>query len=69
MKNRGRKEVALVASGIMLGAAFAAPVATAALTAQQSSQKIFVDGQQVQIEAYSIGGANYHLGAVNGVGA
>ena len=59
MKNRGRKEVALVASGIMLGAAFAAPAATAALTAQQSSQKIFVDGQQVQIEAYSIGGVNY----------
>ena len=31
----------------------------AALTAQQSSQKIYVDGQQVQIEAYSIGGSNY----------
>ena len=59
MKNRGRKEVALVASGIMLGTAIAAPAATAALTAQQSSQKIYVDGQQVQIEAYSIGGANY----------
>ena len=59
MKNRGKKEVALVASGIMLGTALAAPTATAALTAQQSSQKIFVDGQQVQIEAYSIGCANY----------
>ena len=59
MKNRGRKEIALVASGVLLGTALAAPAATAALTAQQSSQKIFVDGQQVQIEAYSIGGANY----------
>ena len=59
MKNRGRKEVALVASGVMLGAALAAPAAGAALTAQQSSQKIVVNGQQVQIGAYSIGGANY----------
>ena len=37
----------------MLGTALAAPAATATLTAQQSSQKIYVDGQQVQIEAYS----------------
>ena len=59
MKNKGRKEVALVASGVMLGVAIAGPAASAALTAQQSSQKIFVDGQQVQIEAYSIGGSNY----------
>ena len=59
MKNRRTREVAMVASGIMLGAAIAGPAASAALTAQQSSQKIFVDGQQVQIEAYSIGGANY----------
>ena len=57
--NRGKKEVALVASGIILGAALAAPVAGAALTAQQSSQKIVVDGKPVQIEAYNIGGNNY----------
>ena len=57
--NRGKKEVALVASGIILGATLAAPVAGAALTAQQSSQKIVVDGKPVQIEAYSIGGNNY----------
>ena len=57
--NRGKKEVALVASGIILGATLAAPVAGAALTAQQSSQKIVVDGKPVQIEAYSIGGSNY----------
>ena len=59
MKIRGRKEIALVASGIILGTAIAAPVAGAVLTAQQSSQKIYVDGQQVQIEAYSINGTNY----------
>ena len=59
MKIRERKEVALVASGIILGASIAAPVAGAALTAQQSSQKITVDGKPVQIEAYSIGGSNY----------
>ena len=58
MKNRA-KEIAMVASGIMLGAAIAGPVASATLAAQQSNQKIFVDGQQVQIEAYSINGNNY----------
>ena len=59
MISNKRKEVALVASGIILGAAIAAPVAGAALTAQQSSQKITVDGKPVQIEAYSINGSNY----------
>ena len=59
MKNRGKKEIALVASGIILGATIAAPAAGAALMAQQSSQKIVVDGKPVQIEAYSISGSNY----------
>ena len=60
MKSRkGNREVALVASGIILGTAIAAPTVGAALTAQQSSQKIVVDGKPVQIEAYSIGGSNY----------
>ena len=59
MKNNRRKEVALVASGFLLGVAITAPTAGAALTAQQSSQKIVVDGQPAQIEAYSIGGNNY----------
>ena len=58
MKGR-RKEAALVASGIILGASIAAPAAGAALIAQQSSQKITVDGKPVQIEAYSISGSNY----------
>ena len=59
MKNSRKREVALVASGIILGATLAAPAATAALTAQQSSQRIVVDGKPVQIEAYSINGNNY----------
>ena len=59
MKNIRRKEAALVASGIILGASIAAPVAGAALTAQESSQRFVVDGKSVQIEAYSIGGSNY----------
>ena len=58
MKGR-RKEAALVASGIIFGASIAAPAAGAALIAQQSSQKIVVDGKPMQIEAYSIGGNNY----------
>ena len=58
-KNSRRKEIALVASSILLSATVAGPAAGAALTAQQSTQKIVVDGQPVQIEAYSIGGNNY----------
>ena len=54
-----KRELSLVAAGIVLGTTLAAPAATAALTAQQSTQKIYVDGQQVQIGAYSIGGSNY----------
>lgn len=54
-----KREIALVASGIVLGAAIAGPAAGAALTAQVSSQKITVDGRPVQIEAYSINGSNY----------
>jgi len=59
MKNSRRKEAALVASGIILGASIAAPAAGAALTAQESSQRFVVDGKSVQIEAYSINGSNY----------
>ena len=59
MKIREKKDIALVASGIILGTTIAAPAAGAVLTAQQSSQEIIVDGKPVQIEAYSIGGSNY----------
>ena len=61
MKNSRKTESALVAGGIVLGVVIAGPAAQAAemLTAQRSTQKIYVDGQQVQMEAYSISGNNY----------
>ena len=60
MKNRG-KNIALIAAGIVLGSTISGPAASAAemLAAQRSTQKIYVDGQQVQMEAYAIGGNNY----------
>ena len=58
MKTR-RSEIALVAGGILLGATLTAPVAGAALTAQESMQQIYVDGKLAQMEAYSISGHNY----------
>ena len=54
-----KKELALVASGVLLGAALATSAATATLTAQLSSQKFVVDGKPAQIEAYAINGSNY----------
>ena len=60
MKNR-KQNVALMAAGILLGATLHGGAVQAAemLAAQRSTQKIYVDGQQVQMEAYVIGGANY----------
>ena len=60
MKNRG-KGLALVAAGVMLGSIISGPAASAAemLAAQRSTQKIYVDGRQAQMEAYAIGGSNY----------
>ena len=54
-----KRELSLVASGVLIGAALAAPAATAALTAQLSKQMFVVNGKPAQIEAYSIGGNNY----------
>ena len=53
--------IAYVAAGVLLGAAITGNAAQAAemLAAQRSTQKIFVDGQQTQMEAYAIGGSNY----------
>lgn len=61
MKNTRKREVALIASGIVLGVTITGPAAQAAemLTAQRPTQKIYVDGQRVQLEAYSINGNNY----------
>ena len=60
MKNRG-KNIALIAAGIVLGTAVTGPAANAAemQAAQRSTQKIYVNGQQVRMEAYAIGGSNY----------
>ena len=58
MKTRSN-EIALVIGGILLGATLAAPVAGATLTAQESMQRIYVDGKLAQMEAYSISGHNY----------
>lgn len=60
MKSR-RKGIALFAAGMLLGGALAGPAAQAAeaVAAQRSAQTIYVDGQRVTLEAYSIGGSNY----------
>lgn len=55
----GRKEIALVAGGILIGATLVAPVAGAALMAQESMQQIYVNGKLAQMEAYNINGHNY----------
>ena len=56
-----RRNLALVLAGMMLGAVLSGPVANAAeqLLAQRSAQKIYVDGRQTPMEAYSINGSNY----------
>ena len=53
--------IAYVAAGVMLGVAITGNAAQAAemLSAQRSTQKIYVNGQQVWMEAYAIGGSNY----------
>lgn len=61
MKN-GKKNAALVLVSMALGAALASPAANAAqavLSALPSTQRFFVDGAAVQMEAYSINGNNY----------
>ena len=57
-----RKEVVLMATGIVVGMALGGQVvhaATATLTASPSTQTFYLDGQKIQLEAYSIGGNNY----------
>ena len=56
------KMLALVLGSMMLGAAFAPAVSYAAqtvLSALPSTQTFYLDGEQVSIEAYNIGGRNY----------
>ena len=56
-----KKEMTLIAAGMLTGALLV-PTAHAAvrqLTATPSTQKLYVDGATVQMEAYNIGGNNY----------
>ena len=56
-----RKEIALVTAGILAGLAAGGPAAqaTASLMANPSSQQFYLDGQQIALTAYEIGGSNY----------
>ena len=55
------KNVGLVLCGTVLGLALSAPAAQAveSLKATHSTNHIFVDGQEVRIEAYAIHDNNY----------
>ena len=55
------KEAIIMGIGILAGIALSGPAAqgVASLTATLSSQTIYVDGQQVSMTAYAIGGNNY----------
>lgn len=60
MKNT--RSVALILSGAVIGASLAGPAAGAAaeyFQAQRTAHPIYVNGKQVQLEAYAIGGNNY----------
>lgn len=55
------KEVSLVLAGVLVGTAIAGPGANAAagILAERSANEVYVNGQRVELEAYSIGGHNY----------
>ena len=54
-----RKEIALVAAGILAGTVASGPVASAGLMANVSSQKFYINEQRIPLEAYEINGSNY----------
>ena len=60
MMNR-MKNTGLVLCGLALGLSLSAPAAQAveSLKATLSNHRVLVDGQEVQMEAYVIGGSNY----------
>lgn len=51
--------ITYISAGVLLGAAITGNAAQAAemLAAQRSTQKIYVNGQQAQMEVYTIGAA------------
>lgn len=57
-----KKDILMASTCIILGMALAGPAAHAAeeiLTAVRSTHQFYLDGQQVQMEAYTINGNNY----------
>lgn len=58
MNNRGKK-MGLLLTGMALGATFCGGAAAAGIVAVPTRQPIYVDGQQVKMEAYNINGSNY----------
>lgn len=58
MNNRG-KNVGLLLTGMALGATLCGGAAAAGIVAVPTWQPIYVDGQQVEMEAYNINGSNY----------
>ncbi len=57
-----KQSIITLTAGVLIGASMAGPMASAAeeyLQARRSTQQFFVDGQQVELEAYAIGGHNY----------
>ena len=57
----GKRLIPAVLAGALMGTALAGPAsaAAAALTATPSAQTFYVDGEQVDLEAYVIDGRNY----------
>ena len=61
MKNRG-KSIALVLAGVLIGAAVSGPAAYAAeewYKAYKSGRNFYIDGTQVEMDAYTVEGNNY----------
>ena len=53
------KNIGLLLTGMAAGAALCGGAYAAGIVAQPTWQPIFVDGQQVEMEAYNINGNNY----------
>ena len=54
-----RKDMTLMLTGAVLGASLVSGAAAAGVIAEPTWQKIYIDGEQVSMTAYNIGGNNY----------
>lgn len=54
-----RKDMAMMLTGVALGASLVGGAAATGIMAEPTWQKIYVDGEQVSMTAYNIGGNNY----------